>query len=206
MRRWVSFLSLAMVLACATPVFAHPQQVPHSHGTEIAVSGFEAGFAHPFGGLDHLLAMVAVGGLAVMTAGASHRRWVLPGSFVGGMLLGGVAGLMRLWMPGVEILVALSVLVLGSLLIGGGKLRIECLPAAIAMFGAAHGYAHGTEMPAIAAPWLHAAGVVTATVMLHGLGMAAGIGAARRPVLRLPLRLSGAAIAMAGLWMVWQVI
>ncbi len=206
MRRWVSFLSIATVLACATPVLAHPQHVPHSHAAEFAASGFEAGFVHPFGGLDHLLAMVAVGGLAVMFGGASHRRWVLPGSFVGGMLLGGVAGLMRLWAPGVELLIALSVLVLGSLLVGGGKLRIACLPAAIAMFGAAHGYAHGAEMPAIAAPWLYGAGFVTATAVLHGLGIAAGIGAARRPVLRLPLRLSGAAIAMAGLWMVWQVL
>ena len=95
------FAAAALLLAPAL-AFAHP-----GHGD----NGLVAGISHPLGGLDHLLAMLAVGLWAAQQKGAA--RWALPCTFVGTMLLGGLLGFEGLALPALESGIAASVLALG---------------------------------------------------------------------------------------------
>jgi len=190
-------LSLALclsVVACST-ASAHPQHgLPAAGGP--AAGGFSAGLVHPLLGLDHLLAMIAVGLLSVQSGG--RAVWVLPASFLGMMLLGAAAGFAGIALPMVEIGVALSVIVLGAALAVGRNRALLAASFVIGGFALFHGHAHGTEMPAMAAPALYAAGLAASSTLLLLAGIAGGLFAAschRREA----LRLSGAAIACAGL-------
>ena len=177
------------LLACLALVpitaFAHPGHGPLDFG---------AGLRHPLTGLDHLLAMLAVG----WWSAASRERywWLAPLAFAGGTLAGAFAGLGGFVLPAVDRLIAVSVLALGVLML----VRLSCSAAGAAAlaaaFGLAHGCAHGQEMPATAAalPWL--AGMVTATLALHVCG--AGIGLLSRGAPWLT-RVAGAAVGVAGL-------
>jgi urease accessory protein len=147
------------------PVFAHI--------TQGQLGGFAGGFAHPLTGLDHFLAMFAVGVWGAQMGGRSV--WALPVAFPLVMTSGGIAGMAGLILPYVEIGIALSILVLG-LAIACKWRPIEIVPLAlIAIFALCHGYAHGVELPSAADPAAYAAGFVLATGMIHIVGIVVGL-------------------------------
>jgi urease accessory protein len=157
--------------------------------------GVAEGFAHPFGGFDHLLAMVSVG-----LWGAFLRRpliYVLPVVFPVVMVAGAALGMFGIPLPRVEIGVAVSVLVLGACIAAAWKAPIAAASLVVAVFALFHGYAHGRELPSAADPVGYSFGFVLATGLLHVLGI--GIGAlADRPKTMLIVRVLGAAIACIG--------
>jgi len=178
------------LLATAMPALAHT-----GGGS---ASGFVAGFGHPLLGLDHLLAMVAVGLFAAVLGG--RALWLVPASFVAMMAVGGLLALDGVGLPMVETGIALSVVVLGAAV----ALRVQ-LPVAAAMavcgaFALFHGHAHGTEMPAAASAASYAAGLVIATAVLHATGVGLGLLASRASRLAAPwaIRTAGSLVALLG--------
>jgi urease accessory protein len=159
-----------------------------------AGSGFAGGLVHPFMGLDHLLAMLAIGVWAAQQGG--RALWAIPASFLGAMALGGAVGVAGWMLPQVETAIALSVLVLGLLISARREWPLAAGMAIAAVFAVFHGYAHAAEMPQAAMPLLYAAGFVLATALLHATGIVAG------QVGRQWLRLAGLAIAATGVALV----
>jgi urease accessory protein len=162
-----------------------------SHG----VTGFVSGLTHPLTGLDHLLAMIAIGLWAAQQGG--RALWAVPAAFVGAMVVGGGLALAGLVLPQVETGIAASVLVLGLLVATRRQWAVTAGIAIAAGFALFHGYAHGLEMPQAASPALYALGFVLATAFLHGVGIAGSL------VGRHAMQLAGAAIAASGLAMLF---
>ncbi|TRX73978.1 HupE/UreJ family protein [Pseudomonas mangiferae] len=187
MKRSTALLAFATLLG-PTLAFAHP-----GHDS----TGLLAGVAHPLTGLDHLLAMLAVGLWAAQQQGAA--RWALPATFVGSMLVGGLLGFSGVALPFLETDIAASVLALGLLVALAVRPPLALALGLTALFAVAHGTAHGLELPDLASPWTFAAGFVAATAALH----AAGYGVVRvLPRAAAPLvRLAGAVSAVIGAWM-----
>jgi len=179
-----SLLALPMTLA-GMPALAHT-------GFHEA-SGFGAGFLHPFGGLDHALAMVAVGLFAALLGG--RALWAIPASFVSMMLVGGAMGLTGVEVPAVEIGIVASVVVLGVILALGYRCLISVAMGLTGMFAVFHGYAHAVEIPAGASAALYCLGFAAASALLHGAGVALGLALGHRPM----IRVTGALISVAGL-------
>jgi urease accessory protein len=157
-----------------------------AHGAPLA-----AGLTHPLLGADHLLAMVAVGVFAAMSGGLA--RLAFPAAFVGGLLAGGALGLQGAVVPAVEPAIVASVIALGAAILAAARPPLVPALAALALFGLAHGQAHGLEAPALGGP-LYALGFLVATAALHGLGLA--VGALARPGV---VRALGAVTCLAGL-------
>lgn len=159
-----------------------------------AVHGFGAGLMHPLFGLDHLLAMVAVGLWAGLTGG--RARLAYPLAFVGMMVLAGLWGMSGAALPGVEIGIAVSVVVLGLAIALKATPPLAAGAAACAIFAIFHGHAHGAELPQASSGLGYALGFVLATAALHGAGLGlAGLLAARAPLLA---RVAGGGLALAG--------
>jgi urease accessory protein len=174
------------IMVTAMPALAHT-------GSN-ASSGLVEGFVHPFGGLDHTLAMVAAGLFAAVLGGRAF--WAVPASFISMMLVGGVVGFMDVEIPGVEAGIAISVIILGAVLAAGSRCLISVAMMLTGIFAIFHGYAHGAEMPTEAAAALYCLGFVLATGLLHGTGLAIGLALGRRQMIH---RLAGAGISIAGL-------
>ena len=168
-----------------------------SHGG----AGLAAGLAHPFVGLDHLLAMVAVGVWAVQSGG--RNRLVLPATFVAAMAGGALAGAYGIAVPHVESVIALSVLVTGMLVAFAANTKSHWPVALVALVALFHGHAHGAEMPAFSSPWLYFAGFLAATAMLHAIGVGAGTALKARPAF---LRTGGVAAGFAGAWLLVAIL
>ena len=182
-------LPTTLILAAMSgSAFAHP-------GAGHA-AGFVHGFMHPVGGLDHVLAMVAVGLFAAVIGG--RALWLVPASFVSFMLVGGALGMADIAVPFVEAGIGLSVVVLGAEVAMRWKAPVAVAMALAAVFAIFHGHAHGAEMPADASGASYALGFLAATAALHATGVASGLGLARVIDSR-AARLGGAAIAAAGL-------
>ena len=161
-----------------------------------------SGFLHPVTGLDHVVAMVAVGLWgAVLGAPAI---WLLPVAFPMVMAFGALMGLLQLPLPGVELGIALSALVLGVLVMLRQRLPLALAAALVGVFALFHGYAHGLELPDGADALLFSLAFVVATGFLHLVGIL--LGEIRRwswgPRL---LQLMGAGIAVVGVWSLAQV-
>jgi urease accessory protein len=185
-RRWIA--TLAAITALTTPAFAHT--------TPGQAQGFVTGFLHPLSGLDHILAMVAVG-----IWGAQLKRpaiWILPVAFPLVMSFGGLLGIRGVPLPGVEIGVAASAVVLGIVI--ALELRPPLWVAAliVSAFAIFHGHAHGTELPKAAAPLTYALGFVLATGLLHVSGITIGL-VDLFPSGNKMLRTTGGLIATTGL-------
>ena len=155
-------LSLGAAL-CLLPLFAfaHP-----GHGE----SGLLAGVGHPLGGMDHLLAMFAVGLWAAQQSG--RACWLLPVIFVGGMLFGGLLGFDGVAIADLETGIAASVLALGLLVAAAARPPVALALGITGLFGLAHGMAHGLELPEMSSPAAYAIGFVIATSTLHAAGYA----------------------------------
>ncbi len=184
----IATLAAAALLAGAAPAEAHTFG---AHG-----AGLADGIAHPFAGLDHLLAMVAVGLYAAQSGG--RALWLLPLSFVAAMAAGAVLGAVAGSLPAVELGIVGSVLVLGALVAFGRRLAAPLGAAVVGLFASFHGFGHGAEMPAAASALAYGAGFVAATATLHAAGVAAGL-VLTGGTGRLALRAGGGAIAAIGL-------
>jgi len=160
--------------------------------------GFAHGVMHPLGGLDHVLAMVAVGLYAALLGG--RALWLVPATFVGVMAIGGALGAAGYPLPYTEIGIALSVIVLGLAVALRASLPTLAAMALVGLFAIFHGHAHGAEMPADAAAVSYATGFMLATALLHGAGIAIGLAAGRlaeRGGWRVA-QVAGGAMALAG--------
>lgn len=177
-----------LAVLAVSPAFAH------SGGAFGA--GLASGFVHPFSGLDHLLAMIAVGLWAAQTGG--RAVWLLPITFPVAMALGAVAGVSGIELPAVEFGIALSVLALGVLV--AFAVRLPALGGAVLVsaFAVLHGHVHGAEVPAAADPIPYGAAFILATVLLHLTGIGLGM-ALKSPGAGRLVRVGGAAIAAAGI-------
>jgi urease accessory protein len=177
-------------IGAAAPALAH---AGHSEGNAWS------GVLHPFGGLDHVLAMVAVGVLASVLA----RSVAVVGTFLASMMLGGLLGLAGLTFGIGEMAIAVSVAALGCALVAGRATDPRLAVALVAVAGLAHGHAHGAEAPAASKPIFYVVGFLAATLVLHLGGWALGTVLVRRAGARATV---GALVAGAGLGLVAGVI
>lgn len=177
---------VSMLLLCASSAaLAHP-------GHDI--SGWSAGLLHPFTGMDHLLAMFAVGLWAAQMGG--RKIWLLPVTFMLMLVAGASLALTHLNVPLFEPGIAASVLALGLLVALALRVPTLLSVAITAVFGLLHGYAHGLEMPGSAAPLHYALGFLSATAVLHLAGVRMGVASRARFTQAL-----GLAIAVSGAYM-----
>jgi urease accessory protein len=186
MRYATRAMSLILALLAASPALAH---------TGGAVGGLTAGLLHPVTGLDHVVAMLAVGLWGGILGGAAV--WQLPVLFPIVMAFAGALGALGVPLPGIETGIALSGIVLGVMVL---LMLRPPMPLALAMVGAFaifHGHAHGTELPEAANPITYAIGFVVATGALHLLGIAFGR-LMTFPWGNVAVRAAGAAIALTG--------
>ncbi|ACK52629.1 HupE/UreJ protein [Methylocella silvestris BL2] len=160
--------------------------------------GFMHGFSHPLGGLDHVLAMVAVGMFAAYLGG--RALWLTPAAFFLMMGVGGALGLAGVALPFVEIGIAASVIVLGLAVALQWSLPTVAAMALVGFFAIFHGHAHGAEMPADVSGLDYALGFMLATALLHvaGIGIGLGVGRIGAQTSRLAFRASGGLMALAG--------
>jgi urease accessory protein len=188
-------LLFALSLACPATALAH------ARGGEAL--GFTTGLAHPVSGLDHVLAMIAVG-LWGAQLGAP-AVWLLPVTFPMVMAFGGMLGLMGVRLPGIEIGIALSAIALGFAVFREAQPRLWVAAIIVGFFAIFHGHAHGSELPPGADGLLYSIGFVIATGALHAAGIGMGV-VHRWPAGRTSLRAAGAVVALAGVAFLWRAI
>lgn len=180
------YVILAAALAvAATPAFAHT-------GTHMT-SGFAAGFLHPLGGIDHMLAMVGVGLFAALLGRSALIA--VPGSFVLMMLVGGALGMAGFDIPAAEAAIAASVVAVGAVVALGWSWPVSGAAMLVGFLAIFHGYAHGAEIPSGATAVPYSIGFALASAALHSLGIALSYVALGRREFG---RLFGSAIAVAG--------
>ena len=190
-------------LALAVLTIALHSAPASAHAGTGLPGGIAHGFAHPFGGLDHLLAMVSVG-----LWGAFLGRpliHALPVVFPVVMVLGAALAMFGVRLPPVELGIALSVLVLGGAIALAWKAHVPVAMLVVATFALFHGYAHGRELPSAADPVGYSVGFVFATGLLHVIGIGIGV-IADRPRGVLIVRALGIAIACIGIVFAWSAI
>jgi urease accessory protein len=182
---------IALAVVSFIPVLARAHVLPGD------AAGFHHGFVHPMFGLDHILAMVAVGLWAAQLGG--RALWAVPASFVGVMVTGALLGAKGVTVPFVETGIMVSVLFLGLLILASVRLPLWASMAVVGVFAIFHGHAHGAEMPVTMSGLESGIGFILATTILHASGLVLG-GLARQPLLvRIPvLRVSGACIMLIG--------
>jgi len=192
MKRILSAPSLVTLLFLLLPTLAQ------AHTGVGHTDSLSHGFLHPIGGLDHLLAMLAVGLWAAQLGG--RALWAVPTTFVSIMVLGGVLGITGAGLPFVEQGIVGSVLILGVLIAAAVRLPLAASMGLVGLFALFHGFAHGSEMAAGSSALSYSMGFVLATSLLHltGIGLGMIIQKAARPVL---VRWAGGAVAVAGLYL-----
>jgi urease accessory protein len=183
-----------VIAALVAAAGAGPEPALAHTGAEHALS-FTSGLMHPFTGLDHMLAMVAVGLWAGLNGG--RALWLWPVAFVGVMVLGGALGMTGVAVPMAEAGILASVVVLGLLVLAAARLPAAAGAILVAAFALMHGYAHGAELPSATVAASYAAGFAAATAVLHaiGIGVAHGAGSTNG---RLLVRGTGGLVAGAG--------
>ena len=183
-----------LLAASAVPAFAHLN--PEEHGS------FMAGVSHPLFGLDHILAMVAVGLWAALLGG--RAVWLVPTAFVGTMCVGFAVALAGLGLPFVEPVIAASIVVIGLLALVALQVPTPIGMAMVGFFAFFHGYAHGGELgEAGALPFC--VGFALSTTFLHAVGVGIGLGmnkVAGGPAGRWITRGAGGLTALAGAWLI----
>jgi urease accessory protein len=185
-----SLITLAITLAATLPAFAHLDPVEHG--------SLAAGFSHPLFGLDHILAMVAVGLWAAQQGG--RALWTVPSAFVGTMALGFATAIAGAPLPFVEPVILASVIFIGIAIALALPIPTAAVAALVGFFALFHGHAHGGELGEAGA-WQFALGFILATAVLHALGIAAGLILARFSG-KLLTRVVGAATALGGIYLV----
>jgi urease accessory protein len=153
-----------IMLLLAPHAYAHTGIGPHN--------GWMHGFMHPLAGLDHVLAMIAVGLWATQTGG--RAVWVVPLTFVAVMVLGGFLGVTTPAFTFTTHGIAISLMILGILIVTALRLPLVVSAFLVGLFALGHGYVHGSEMPPNISALSYSAGFTLATVWLHlcGIGIA----------------------------------
>jgi len=187
-------LLLAILLLCWGPALqAHVQR---GQG-----ASFRTGFEHPLSGWDHVVAMVAVG-LWGAQLGAP-AVWLLPVAFPMVMAIGGMLGLIGVPLPGTEIGIAASAILLGSAVLSEVRPPLVIAAVVVTFFAIFHGYAHGAELPPGQSGLLYSMGFVMATGCLHAVGISIGV-IHRWLWGQKLLRMAGGAVALAGAFFMWR--
>src|SRR5215831_5633806 len=202
MRAAAAFKETNKMVRCAVrfcvAAFAFVPVAASAHVGAGDTHGFAHGFLHPLSGIDHALAMVAVGLFAACLGG--RAPWLVPLSFVSVMALAGIAGSAGTKLPFVEIGIGMSIVVLG--LAVALQLSVPTLVAMglVGFFAIFHGYAHGMEMPQGVSGLFYGAGFICATTLLHALGVGLGlaIGKTGQVYSRPIVQICGGVIAIAG--------
>jgi urease accessory protein len=184
---WARALGIALVLCWFAPAAAHTERA--------GAAGLLAGLAHPVSGLDHVLAMIAVGVWGAQLG--APAIWLLPVTFPLVMALGGMMGLLGLPLPGVELGIAASAVALGAMVATEARPPLSVAAALVGVFAVFHGHAHGTELPPGGSGLLYSMGFVASTGSLHAAGIALGL-VHRWSQGRIALRAAGGAVALAG--------
>jgi len=184
-----SLLVLAISAAATLPAFAHLD--PGEHGS------FAAGFSHPLFGLDHILAMIAVGLWAAQQGG--RAIWMVPAAFVGTMAVGFALAIAGVPLPFVEPVILASVIFIGIAIALALPIPTPAVAAMVGFFAFFHGHAHGGELGEAGA-WQFAIGFMLATALLHAVGIGAGVLLSRVSG-KLLARVAGAATALGGLYL-----
>jgi urease accessory protein len=172
----------------------------HAHIGAGPTSGFSAGLNHPLGGLDHILAMIAVGIWAAQVGG--RALWAAPSVFVVMMLVGGALGLSGAHVPFVEQGIILSVLTLGVFIAAAVRMPLLASMLIVGMFAVFHGHSHGTEIPSMAPGFAYGAGFAFATASLHlaGIGFVVMI---QKKISVQVVRFAGVTITVGGLFLLF---
>jgi urease accessory protein len=193
-RAWIpacAAMTLVLAISAATNVALAHTGADHQYS-------FLAGLQHPFTGIDHMLAMVAVGLWAGLNGG--RALWAWPAAFVGVMIVGGVLGAAEVPLPWVEPGILASVVVLGLLVVAALHLPIVAGALVVGVFALLHGHAHGSEIQLEMDAATHALGFVAATAILHGIGLAIA-SVASGTYGRLAVRGAGALVAAVGAYL-----
>ena len=191
----LNLISISLLLALSGTASAHSEAG--------ATGGFASGFLHPIFGLDHVVAMVAVGLWGAFLG--KKAMWSLPVIFPMVMALGGAMGVAGVPLPAVEIGIALSGIVLGAMVAFAVRPPLWVAGTLVGVFAVFHGHAHGTELPEAASPLTFAIGFVISTGLLHLCGIALG-GLTKLPWGMTVVRITGAAIAVVGALFLFQII
>ena len=194
----VALITIALS-ALSISASAHTGVDAHSH------SGFISGLVHPLAGLDHLAAMVAVGLWSALTArrAGTDLLWG-PVGFAALLLVGAMMGLAGVALPGVEPMIAVSLLVTGLLVASRQRMPGAVAALLVGVFACFHGLAHGHELAGHAQAVATLAGMLAATVLLHAAGLALGWALRSRPVWL--GRAAGASVAALGAGLLAQMI
>lgn len=191
----IRHMGMLVWVLCPVAAFAH------TGGGEAA--GLVSGLRHPVSGLDHVLAMVAVGLWGAQLG--KPAVWILPVTFPMVMACGGMLGLLGVNLPGIEVGIALSAIALGFMVLREAKPNLWAAALLVGFFAIFHGHAHGTELPPGANGLLYSLGFVVATGVLHAVGI--GIGAIHRwPTGRVALRVAGGVVMAGGGVFLWRAL
>jgi urease accessory protein len=164
-RQILPFLgAIALTLLLPIVAQAHPGHPDHN-------MGFLYGLQHPWNGLDHILAMVAVGLWAAQIGG--QAIWAVPFTFIGTMTIAASLGMMGLTIPGIEQGIVLSDFILGGLVLAATRLPLSLSMLLVAILASFHGNAHGAEMPSTVSGLAYGGGFILSTALLHGIGIGA---------------------------------
>jgi len=177
--------------------------VARAHEEAGSVMGFVSGLKHPVSGMDHVLAMIAVGLWGAQLG--MPAIWVLPIAFPMVMAFGGTIGLMGMALPGIEVGIALSACVLGIVILTETRPPLWAAATIVGFFAVFHGHAHGTELPAGSNGLLYSLGFVVATGSLHAFGIALGL-AHRWESGKMAMRGAGLIVALAGGYFLWRAL
>jgi urease accessory protein len=188
MRQSAVLAGLGVALALA-PTSAY------AHVGDGLTGGFLGGFEHPLFGPDHVVAMVAVGLWGAFLG--APAIWLLPVVFPLVMAFGGALGILGVPIPGIEVGIAVSAIVLGLMVALAARPPLWVAAVLVGGFAIFHGYAHGAELPPGADAVAYSVGFVVATGMLHLCGIAFGL-LTRWPAGKIAVRAAGGAIAVAG--------
>lgn len=198
----LSTRSTLYVIGCFALTLAWPAMV-YGHTETGSAAGLTSGLSHPVSGLDHVLAMIAVGLWGAQLG--KPAVWVLPVAFPMVMAFGGMLGLLGVDLPAIEIGIAASAIALGIAVLAEAKPKLWIAAVVVAFFAVFHGHAHGTELPEGANGLLYSIGFVVATGLLHGAGV--GIGLVHRwPAGKVALRAAGACVCLGGMYFLYGAV
>jgi urease accessory protein len=184
MRSKILLLGVFVASLAAAPAYAHT-------GAN-AVFSFSSGFLHPVGGLDHLLAMFAVGLLATQLGGRS--LWLIPGAFVTPMIAGAILGHMGIDAPGVEYAISFSLVAIALPVAFALSMPAGLAMILVGVFALFHGHAHGGELPMEGELLAYITGFATATALIHAAGI--GFALATKGI---PARVAAGAVGVVGI-------
>jgi urease accessory protein len=168
-----------------------------AHPGHDGAGGLVHGFIHPVTGIDHVLAMIAVGVLAAQYGG--RALWLVPMSFLVAMAVAGVIGMAGIVVPVAEVGIGVSVVILGLAIAFQLRPPTFVAMAVVGFFALFHGYAHGAELPDGVAGLSFALGFLLATALLHSTGVGLGLLMQRQASSHRLIQAGGGAMVLAGI-------